>query len=108
MKNLRLRDDGRLYWHWDPVMFDVESPAQFRDPLAESTLKIGKRSDIPVLVVRGRLSDIVSDDSIALFREKVPHVQAVNVNDAGHMVAGDKNDAFNSAVIDFLTRHMPL
>ena len=35
-------------------------------------------------------------------------MEAVNVNDAGHMVAGDKNDAFNSAVIDFLARHMPL
>lgn len=108
MKNLRLRDDGRLYWHWDPVMFDVESPAQFREPLAESTIKLGQRPDIPVLVVRGRLSDIVSDDSIASFRSKVPHANSVDVSGAGHMVAGDKNDVFNAAVIDFLTQHMPL
>lgn len=108
MKNLRLRDGGRLYWHWDPVMFDVESPAQFREPLAESTIKLGQRPDIPVLVVRGRLSDIVSDDSIASFRSKVPHANSVDVSGAGHMVAGDKNDVFNAAVIDFLTQHMPL
>ena len=68
---------------------------------------MGKRSDIPVLVVRGKLSDIVSDNSIASFREKVPHVEAVDVREAGHMVAGDKNDAFNAAVIEFLARNMP-
>lgn len=107
MKNLRLREDGRLYWHWDPVMFDIESPAQFRGQLARSTERLGKRSDIPVLVVRGKLSDIVSDNSIASFREKVPHVEAVDVREAGHMVAGDKNDAFNAAVIEFLARNMP-
>ena len=107
MKNLRLRDDGRLYWHWDPVMFGVEDPKQFRDPLAQSTRRLGERGDVPVLVVRGKLSDIVSDASIASFREKVPHAEAVDVSEAGHMVAGDKNDVFNAAVIDFLARHVP-
>lgn len=107
MKNLRLRDDGRLYWHWDPVMFGVEDPKQFRDPLAQSTRRLGERGDVPVLVVRGKLSDIVSDASIASFREKVPHAEAVDVSEAGHMVAGDKNDIFNAAVIDFLARHVP-
>ncbi|ALE18089.1 hydrolase, alpha /beta hydrolase fold family [Altererythrobacter epoxidivorans] len=107
MKNLRLRDDGRLYWHWDPVMFGVEDPKQFRDPLAKSTRRLGERGDVPVLVVRGKLSDIVSDASIASFREKVPHAEAVDVSEAGHMVAGDKNDIFNAAVIDFLARHVP-
>lgn len=107
MKNLRLRGDGRLYWHWDPVMFGVEDPKQFRDPLARSTRRLGERGDVPVLVVRGKLSDIVSDASIASFREKVPHAEAVDVSEAGHMVAGDKNDVFNAAVIDFLARHLP-
>ena len=108
MKNLRRRDDGRLYWHWDPVMFGVEDPSQFREPLQRSTLKLGQRPEVPVLVVRGKLSDIVSDKSVASFQDKVPHAETVDVSDAGHMVAGDKNDAFNSAVIGFLGRHLPL
>ncbi|WFL78942.1 alpha/beta hydrolase [Altererythrobacter arenosus] len=107
MKNLRRRADGRLYWHWDPVMFGVEDPSEFRDPLERSTEKLGQRPELPVLVVRGKLSDIVSDKSIAAFRRKVPHAEAADVSEAGHMVAGDKNDAFNAAVIDFLKRHMP-
>lgn len=107
MKNLRLRDDGRLYWHWDPQMFRVEDPSQFREPLERSTARLGKRPDVPVLVVRGKLSDIVSDDGISAFRAKVPHAEVVDVGEAGHMVAGDRNDAFNAAVHAFLSRHMP-
>lgn len=108
MKNLRRRDDGRLYWHWDPVMFGVEDPTRFHHPLQRSTRKLGARKDVPVLVVRGKLSDIVSDASIAAFREKVPHAEVADVSDAGHMVAGDKNDAFNAAVIGFLAKNMPV
>lgn len=108
MKNLRLRDDGRLYWHWDPVMFQVEDPSRFHAPLERSTAKLGQRPEVPVLVVRGQLSDIVSDASIAAFQAKVPHCEAVDVRGAGHMVAGDRNDAFNAAVTEFLARHMPL
>jgi pimeloyl-ACP methyl ester carboxylesterase len=32
----------------------------------------------------------------------VPHADYVDVENAGHMVSGDQNDAFTSAVIDFL------
>lgn len=108
MKNLRLRGNGRLYWHWDPVMFGVEDPSKFHDPLQRSTIRLGERPDVPVLVVRGKLSDMVSDASIAAFRAKVPHAESVDVGDAGHMVAGDRNDAFNAAVIAFLERSMPV
>lgn len=108
MKNLRLHDDGRLYWHWDPSMFNVEDPSNFHDPLARSTVRLGQRPDVPVLVVRGRLSDIVSDASIAAFREQVPHVAVHDIVGAGHMIAGDRNDAFNAAVIDFLGQVLPL
>lgn len=108
MKNLRLKDDGRLYWHWDPAMFNVEDPANFHDPLVRSTERQGQRGDVPVLVVRGRLSDIVSDSSIAAFRAQVPHAQVHDISGAGHMIAGDRNDAFNAAVIEFLQRTLPL
>ena len=108
MKNLRLHDDGRLYWHWDPAMFNVEDPSNFHDPLARSTVKLGQRPDVPVLVVRGRLSDMVSDASIAAFCAQVPHTEVHDIAGAGHMIAGDRNDAFNAAVIDFLGRTLPL
>ena len=53
------------------------------------------------------MSDIVSDESVRELRELVPQSEVVDVAGAGHMVAGDRNDAFNQAVIDFVDRVMP-
>jgi non-heme chloroperoxidase len=54
------------------------------------------------LVVRGGLSDVVSEKGVREFQEHVPHSEYVNVSDAAHMVAGDRNDAFTAAVAEFL------
>jgi pimeloyl-ACP methyl ester carboxylesterase len=36
------------------------------------------------------------------FRSLAPHAEFVDVSGAGHMVAGDRNDAFADAVLRFL------
>ena len=41
------------------------------------------------------------------FLELCPHAEYVNVPGAAHMVAGDRNDIFGDAVVDFLARHVP-
>ena len=66
----------------------------------------GVRASVPVptLLVRGSDSDVVSDVGVAEFREVVPHVEVFDVPQAGHMVAGDSNDEFNGAVLEFLAR----
>ncbi len=107
MKNLRLREDGRLHWHWDPGMFNPDMPKNFHSTMLSSADMIGRDPTLPVLVVRGLMSDVVSDRGIAAFRKQVPHMEVADVAEAGHMVAGDRNDAFNTAVLDFLERHMP-
>ena len=50
------------------------------------------------------MSDIVSDRGARELQELIPHAEVVDVAGAGHMVAGDRNDAFNRAVIDFVGR----
>ena len=107
MKNLRLKEDGRLYWHWDPMAFSQDGPKKFAEPLARSTRQLGDLPSIPVLVVRGMLSDLVSERGVAAFLGDVPHAETTDIAQAGHMVAGDKNDMFNAAVHEFLARHMP-
>jgi pimeloyl-ACP methyl ester carboxylesterase len=62
---------------------------------------------IPTLLVRGRDSDLVTVEAARQFAEIVPHSEFIDVANAGHMVAGDKNDIFTSAVLDFLTRMAP-
>jgi pimeloyl-ACP methyl ester carboxylesterase len=103
MKNLRLRADGRLHWHWDPQFVKPLRPDM--DEFAELLLKSARRVTVPTLLVRGLQSDIVSDAGIAEFREALPALEVLDVSGAGHMVAGDKNDAFNEGVIAFLGRH---
>ena len=107
MKNLRLRPDGRLYWHWDPRIVQTPTrlePPQFVGPLLDAA----KRVRIPTLLVRGLMSDVVSEAGVAELLQSLPGLEVCDVVEAGHMVAGDRNDAFNRGVSTFLRRHLPL
>ena len=98
-KNLRLRDNGRYYWHWDPQL--MEDNNRRRD--ADRLLDAARALTVPTLLVRGKLSDVVSDATQTEFLEAVPHAKHVDVSGAGHMVAGDQNDAFSKGILEFLT-----
>ena len=52
--------------------------------------------------MRGRISDLLSEEGAQELLELVPHAQLVDVAGAGHMVAGDRNDLFNDAIVEFL------
>ncbi len=109
MRNLRLKPDGRLYWHWDPQIMANPSVAQaHHDLLLASAGQMARQTDLPVLLIRGLRSDVVSDAGVAAFRTMMPQLEVVDVAGAGHMVAGDRNDAFNRGVIDFLAGAVPL
>ena len=105
-KNLRLRGDGRWYWHWDPRFIanregvDGQEGLVRHDQLSEAARKV----TVPTMLVRGKMSDIVSDESVRELRQLIPHVEVADVAGAAHMVAGDKNDAFNEVVIEFIRR----
>jgi pimeloyl-ACP methyl ester carboxylesterase len=100
-KNLRRRDDGRYRWHWDPAFM---GPRDLGDAHAEveSLDDAARRLALPTLLVRGRMSDLLSEEGAQHFLELVPHARFADVSGAGHMVAGDRNDAFTRAVVDFL------
>ncbi len=97
-KNLRERD-GRFYWHWDPDFF---LPRQDGPQNPERVIEAARRIDLPVLLVRGRASDVVTEEEVAEFLQLIPHADYVDVDRARHMVAGDRNDIFTEAVLDFL------
>jgi pimeloyl-ACP methyl ester carboxylesterase len=100
-KNLRRGADGRWRWHWDPRFMQRET--QIPRDLSQSRLVDAARNlRVPTLLVRGRMSDLVSEASAREFLELVPHARFADVSDAGHMVAGDRNDVFNEAVLKFL------
>jgi non-heme chloroperoxidase len=63
---------------------------------------------LPVLLVRGGLSDVLTEEGARQFLALCPLAEYVSVGSAGHMIAGDRNDAFGNAVIDFLSRVVPV
>ena len=75
-------------------------PSASRDPDRLSSAV--RNITAPILLVRGRMSELVSEESVRQFLELVPHASYVNVANAGHMVAGDDNDVFTSAIAEFL------
>ena len=103
-KNLRLRTDGRYYWHWDMKMLELWKSITPDQQIKHETrmYQAAKNLKVPTMIVRGGMSDVVSEKVMAEFLDEVPHVRSVNVSDAGHMVAGDSNHAFTNAVLDFL------
>ena len=106
-KNLRQRD-GRWYWHWDPAFIrgGLGSPDETRTAIVDTAYleDAARHVDVPVLVVRGRVSDLLSEEGARQLLELVPHGEMVSVAGAGHMVAGDRNDLFNDAIVSFLDR----
>ena len=107
-KNLRFRE-GRYYWHWDPQMLHVWKNATPDQQIAyeERLYQAAQRLKAPTLIVRGGMSDVVSERVMAEFLDAVPHVRSTTVSGAGHMVAGDSNHAFTNAVIAFLEEIYP-
>ena len=100
-KNLRLRD-GRWFWHWDPAFLTVPADDKFVrvSKLEQAVMAL----TIPILLIRGRLSDVVSEEGVKDFLEKVPNAEFVELSDAGHTAAGDDNDAFSDVVVQFVNR----
>jgi pimeloyl-ACP methyl ester carboxylesterase len=106
-KNLRQGDDGRWRWHWDPAFLNVRgggTTEHARDAHHREMEEIARRITAPTLLVRGGLSDIVTDREVAEFLELVPHARYVDVAGAAHMIAGDRNDVFTDAIVEFLDR----
>jgi pimeloyl-ACP methyl ester carboxylesterase len=100
-KNLRFRD-GRWFWHWDPAFLTKPIDDSFvrEEKLEQAAIDL----NIPILLIRGGLSDVVSEQGVRHFLETVPSAEFVELSDAGHTAAGDDNDAFSEVVVQFVNR----
>ena len=113
---LRRRPDRRWSWRWDPAFVSwrrtvgPEGAAALEsrmDAMADELYEGAQRITAPILLVRGQHSDLVSEEVVAEFRRRLPHASYIDVGGAGHMVAGDDNDAFTDAVSGFLRSTLP-
>jgi len=110
-RTLRQTPDGRWHWRWDVRFLTSKfkmtdaglEDLKSRSDMSEERLLRGARMlRVPTLLVRGAESDIVGGEGVSAFLEAVPHAEFIDVENAGHMVAGDQNDIFSSAVARFL------
>ena len=106
-KNLRLKEDGRYYWHWDPLFLtDRTGMGEVREERFKQLENSAKRITVPTLLVQGALSDILTNKEKEEFLNAVPHAKFAEIQQATHMVVGDKNDIFAEAIVDFLSEHI--
>jgi pimeloyl-ACP methyl ester carboxylesterase len=103
-KNVRLGADGKYHWHWDPARRNNREMSAYRDRLSNAADNL----QLPTMLVRGGLSDVLSEAGAQSFLQQCPHAEYVNVKNAAHMVAGDRNDMFSDSVIEFLQRKIPI
>ena len=102
---MRLGADGKYHWHWDPRFLTVPRNIGLRLDRLEAC---ARNLRLPTLLVRGGLSDVLSEDGARDFLTLCTHCEYVNVTGAAHMVAGDRNDHFADAVTAFLARAVPV
>jgi pimeloyl-ACP methyl ester carboxylesterase len=105
-KNLRRTADGKLKWHWDPKILDLDTDEESKLLMQALDANWGLRP-VPTLLIRGAHSDVVVEAGIAELRGKMPNLEVLDVPQAGHMVAGDQNDAFSAGIIDYLQHRLP-
>lgn len=107
---LRKADDGRFYWHWDPRFIrniigrnrlDLDRHEQQFQTLSQAAASL----KLPLHLIRGGSSDLVSEEAVAHLRGLVPHAEYTDIADATHMVVGDSNDVFSATILKFLKRH---
>jgi pimeloyl-ACP methyl ester carboxylesterase len=100
LRHLLQARDGRLHWHWDPRLLDefIAGSESLQADVAAATASIS----VPVLLISGGRSDLVSDRTVADFLARLPHARHECLPDATHMVAGDDNDAFAGVLLRHL------
>ena len=106
---LRQGEDGRWRWHWDPRALDArkiwlsdpEAAMIHREQMRTAMTSGAQKLVAPTMLVRGGSSDVVTLEAAQALLAIVPHAQFVDVADATHMVAGDRNDVFSAAVLEF-------
>jgi pimeloyl-ACP methyl ester carboxylesterase len=102
-KNLRQGEDGRWRWHWDPAFLDGPNPVHLGyEGVKREIDAVVDALPVPTLLVRGASSELVTEEAATAFLARARGARYANIAKARHMVAGDRNDAFGGAVIDFL------
>ena len=71
----------------------------------EKLSKAAAKLKLPLHLIRGGSSDLVSEEAVDHLRGLVQHAEYTDIAGATHMVVGDSNDVFSATILKFLKRH---
>lgn len=101
--HLRVGDDGRLHWRWDPRFLD-----------GFEVIDVGKRIEaglgrirVPTLIVRGGESQVLTREEAQHVRDSIVGAEFVEIAGAGHIFGSEHADDFNAILLEFLERRIP-
>lgn len=101
-RTCRERADGRVEFDYDPAI-----ALPFRQPggaaPVDMTPLFDALNEVPLLVVRGALSDLLSADGLRFMQARRPDLEWVEVADIGHAPTLEEPAAWD-ALLDFLAR----
>ncbi len=98
--SLMRRDDGQYTYRYDPALRDPANPRTGID--ADEGWRLVANINVPTLLVRGEISDILSKPVAARMAQTIPDCRFVEVAGSSHPVPLDKPDAFLDAAATFL------
>ena len=107
LRHLRRADDGRYRWHIDPAYRALTEDASMRLPALQRLTAAAAGVKIPTILVRGEDSATIDQESVDGFRELVPHAECADLAGVGSAIVGDRNDAFDATILEFLERVVP-
>ncbi len=105
-RSLRLLDDGRWHWHYDPAVIDIHNPKRIT-PADSGRIEAAARAiRVPTLCIRGGMGELLEQEQLQHLQNLVPHVECATVHAAGPGVASEAEEDFDAAIVGFLERHV--
>ena len=89
---------------WDLRLLGAFQASQVTPRLQAAAGKLA----VPVLFVRGAQSRIADHDSVEAFVKRIANAEFAEIDAAGHLIATEQAETFNSVLLDFLERRAPL
>jgi pimeloyl-ACP methyl ester carboxylesterase len=98
--NLRPCPDGTLTWKYDRALRD--GTARYDNFTGDEQWAFWRAITVPVLVLRGEISDILTPDIADRMLAANSRARLVTIPDAGHSIATDAPDRVTAALVEFL------
>ena len=102
LNNIKQLPNGKWTWKYDShLRTEFNNRSKTNDSV--ESWKVLEKIIIPTLIVKGGKSDILSSEVLHKMSKTMSNATSKTVEDAGHLVPGDKPIEFTKLVIDFLS-----